>query len=78
MTLAGEHVHQTRDDLVEQACNSSQVGARDGPELSIFLAVCLLRSQAFVVVMQAADFRKCDYLIPVRRMHDPWIRCVHR
>jgi hypothetical protein len=37
-----------------------------------------LRCQSFVMMMQAAEFRKCDHTTPVRRMHDPRVRCVHR
>ena len=37
-----------------------------------------LRSYSFVMVMQATEFRDLDHPTPIRRMHRPRIRCVHR
>ena len=42
------------------------------------LAEFPLRGQAFIVMMQAAEFRERDYPTPVRRMHDPRVRRIHR
>ena len=30
------------------------------------------------MVMQAAEFRKCDHPTPIWRVHHPRVRCVHR
>ena len=50
-------------DLAQRGLSSRPV--------ALFLRVFPLRGQAFSVMLQAAEFAKCDRTTPVWRMHDP-------